>query len=82
MCKGITVLCVGNYLMGDEGVGVHFARMMEKEGVPEGVTVIDGGSGGFKLLEYMDDDNDLVLVDAMLDDRPPGTITMRKPRFA
>ena len=82
MCKGVTILCVGNYLMGDEGVGVHFARRLENEMLPKGITVIDGGSGGFKLLEYMDDDDDLVLIDATLDDREPGTITMKRPRFA
>jgi hydrogenase maturation protease len=82
MGKEVTVLCVGNYLMGDEGVGVHFARMLEKEKLPEGVTIIDGGSGGFKLLEYLNEANDLVMIDATLDDQDPGTIRLIRPRFA
>jgi len=45
---GILVLGIGNLLMGDEGLGVHYARRMEQESLPEEVTVLDGGTAGFK----------------------------------
>lgn len=82
MSYPVTILCVGNYLMGDEGLGVHFAQMLEKEKLGDNIQVIDGGSGGFKLMEYLDNAGSIILVDATLDGKPAGTIRMIKPRFA
>lgn len=82
MNKPVTILCVGNYLMGDEGVGVHFAKLIQEASLPENVTVIDGGSGGFKLMEYIDQDASILIVDASLDGHAPGSIRMIEPRFA
>lgn len=82
MKKNIIILCVGNYLMGDEGLGVHFAKLLKKEILPDYVKVIDGGSGGFKLMEFMDKESIIILIDATLDDKTPGTIRLIKPRFA
>jgi hydrogenase maturation protease len=48
--KKILVLGIGNYLMGDEGIGVHAVNQLEDEGI-EGVDFLDGGTGGFYLLE-------------------------------
>ncbi len=78
----ILILGIGNYLMGDEGVGVHLANRMEKAVLPAGVDVLDGGTGGFHLLEYFEDYACVILVDATLDGREPGTIRLIKPRFA
>jgi hydrogenase maturation protease len=76
------VLGVGNYLMGDEGVGVHLAEAMAQEALPEGVEVLDGGTGGFHLMEHMERHPCLIIVDATLDGQPVGTIQRRRPRFA
>lgn len=48
------VLGIGNILMGDEGVGVHMVRYLaEKYQAHLRDTVfLDGGTGGFHLLEY------------------------------
>jgi len=73
---------IGNYLMGDEGIGVHIASLLEKEKLPEGVDVLDGGTGGFYLLEYFEIYEHIILVDATLDGNTPGTIRLIKPRFA
>jgi hydrogenase maturation protease len=73
---------IGNYLMADEGLGVHFARRLGEMELPEGVDVLDGGTGGFHLLEYFEEYPHVILVDATLDGRPPGTIRRIKPRFA
>ena len=78
----VTILGVGNYLMGDEGVGVHFANMLEKEDLPDGIRVVEGGAGGFKLMEFLDDGAHVVLVDATLDHHPAGTIRHIVPKFA
>jgi hydrogenase maturation protease len=73
---------IGNWLMQDEGIGVHLARHLEEKGMPEGVDVLDGGTGGFHLLEYFEMYPTVILVDATLDGLEPGTIRAITPRFA
>jgi len=76
------VLGIGNTLMGDEGVGVVVARGLEQQGRSHGVRIVDGGTGGFHLLEYFQDYRRVVLIDATLDGGPPGRLTMLRPRFS
>ncbi|HEY4934409.1 MAG TPA: hydrogenase maturation protease [Terriglobales bacterium] len=78
----LLVLGIGNVLMGDEGVGVHVVRHLEKLGVPEGVELLDGGTGSFLLLEPMNRARRIILIDATLDDRSPGTVRRLTPRFS
>jgi len=82
MAGGILILGVGNVLMGDEGVGVHAARRLEHEGGLDGVTIVDGGTGGFHLLSYLSDYDPVVMIDATLDGRPPGTVSVIEPKYA
>ncbi|CAG0986125.1 hydrogenase maturation protease [Anaerolineae bacterium] len=79
---GILILGIGNLLLGDEGVGVHAAQHLAALPWPENVTVVDGGTGGFHLLSLFADHDILVLIDATLDDNPPGTVRELRPRFA
>lgn len=79
--NNILVLGIGNYLMGDEGIGVHVANRLEKEMIP-GIDVVDGGTGGFHLLEFFESYEHVILIDATLDKNPIGTIRLIKPRFA
>jgi hydrogenase maturation protease len=78
----LLVLGIGNVLMGDEGVGVHVIRSLEKLGVPEGVELLDGGTGSFLLLDPMQRARKIILIDATLDNNPPGTIRRLVPRFS
>jgi hydrogenase maturation protease len=78
----ILILGIGNVLMGDEGFGVHFARMMENEDLPSGVAVLEGGTAGMQLMEAIESHRYVLLVDATLDNRPPGTVREIKPRFS
>jgi hydrogenase maturation protease len=80
--KGILVLGIGNYLMADEGIGVHTVRMLEDlQALPADVDLLDGGTGGFHLLEYFEHYEHVILIDATLDHYPPGTIRLIKPKF-
>lgn len=79
--KKTLILGIGNYLMGDEGIGVHVALEMEKEPLPLHVSLLDGGTGGFHLLEHFENHDRVILIDATLDDREPGSIRLIKPRF-
>ena len=76
------ILGIGNLLMGDEGVGVHAVRALEGLVMPPGITVLDGGTGGFHLLELFDKHRHMILIDATLDDGTPGTVRVLYPKFA
>lgn len=80
--KKTLIMGIGNYLMCDEGIGVHVAEELSKQEWPEHVSVLDGGTGGFHLLEYFEVHDHVILIDATLDGREPGTIRMIKPKFA
>ena len=76
------MLGLGNVIMGDEGVGVHVVRALEKHPLPEGVECLDGGTGGFILLEPMQNAERVILIDAAADGNPLGTVTRTTPRFS
>ena len=78
----ILVMGVGNVLMGDEGVGVHAVRMLEARTWPPHVRLLDGGTGGFHLLSAFGECDVLVMIDATLDGRAPGTVSAIEPRYA
>jgi hydrogenase maturation protease len=80
--NGVLVLGIGNLLMGDEGVGVHVVRHLQSMCLPAGVDCLDGGTGSFQLLEPMQDADRVILVDATVDDHPPGTVRRLRPRFS
>jgi hydrogenase maturation protease len=80
--KKTLVLGLGNVLMGDEGIGVHVVRTLEKHALPAGVECLDGGTGGFTLLEPLQSANHVILIDAANDGNPPGTVTRTTPKFS
>jgi len=78
----ILVMGVGNVLMGDEGVGVHAITRLERETWLGNVRLVDGGTGGFHLLEHFSACDLLVMIDATLDGREPGTVSVIEPKYA
>ncbi len=68
--------------MGDEGVGVHAVRALERESLPAGVQLLDGGTGGFHLLALFEEHRQMILNDATLDGAATGTVRVLHPRFA
>ncbi len=76
------MLGLGNVLMGDEGVGVHVVRAVEKHTLPANVECLDGGTGGFTLLEPLQEAGRIILIDAAADGNPIGTVTRTTPRFS
>lgn len=76
------VLGIGNLLMGDEGVGVRAIEFLQQDVWPDGVCLLDGGTGGFHLLDYLSSDEPLVMIDATMDGKPAGTVTTLRPKYA
>ena len=76
------ILGVGNLLLKDEGVGIHVINELEKENLPPNVSLMDGGTGGFHLINWLQDYDRIIMIDATLDDNPPGTIRLIQPRYA
>ena len=80
--KKTLVLGLGNVIMGDEGIGVHVVRALEKLTLPDNVECLDGGTGGFILLEPLQAADHIILIDATDDGNPPGSVTRTTPRFS
>jgi len=70
----ILILGVGNILLGDEGVGIHAIRELEKTALPPHVDLIDGGTAGLDLLDLMRGYERVIIIDAVEAGAEPGTI--------
>jgi hydrogenase maturation protease len=71
----VTVLGIGNILMGDEGFGIHFTRwLLQRYRVPDTVRIIDGGTLGYALLDIICSCDHLIVVDVLKVDDEPGSI--------
>lgn len=78
----ILVIGIGNLLMGDEGIGIRIIRKFEKVNKFSNVDIVDGGTGGFHLLSYLQDYKKVIIVDAALGDEVVGTIKVIKPKYS
>jgi hydrogenase maturation protease len=70
----IVILGVGNLLLSDEGVGVHVANELMKMSLPPEVSVVEGGTDGFGLLNIIMEANRLIVIDAVKGGATPGSI--------
>jgi len=73
---------IGNLLMGDEGIGIHVIRYLQNDKELTDIEIVDGGTGGVQLLDYFFRHDLVILVDAAMDQREPGSITQLKPVYA
>lgn len=70
----IVVLGIGNILLADEGVGVRALELV-REGDAEGdLILVDGGTLGIALLEFVENADGLIVIDAARLDRKPGSV--------
>jgi hydrogenase maturation protease len=71
----ILVLGIGNLLLQDEGAGVRGVEEFGKKYVtPAGVDLLDGGTSGIELLQYIQGRDNLIILDVVKSGKPPGTI--------
>ena len=70
------ILGVGNLILSDDGVGIHAVRLLQKKvKFDESVQVVDGGTCGLDLLQYLEGIDRLIVLDAAKPDHSPGKIT-------
>jgi hydrogenase maturation protease len=74
------ILGIGNYLLGDEGIGCHAISYLEERGCSEKAELMDGGTGGFHLMDHLMRHNHVILIDATLDNLPEGTVRVLRPK--
>ena len=79
--NNILVLGIGNILLNDEGVGIHVVSALEKEGF-KAADLMDGGTGGFHLLGFIQSYKTVIIVDAALDQFPAGHVRVLYPKYA
>ncbi len=72
---------IGNILLRDEGAGIHVVTSLEKEGFSE-ADLMDGGTGGFHLLGFIQSYKTVIIIDASLDEFPAGHIRILHPQYA
>ncbi|OPZ59650.1 MAG: Hydrogenase 2 maturation protease [Deltaproteobacteria bacterium ADurb.Bin510] len=73
--KRITILGLGNVLLGDEGFGVHFVEWFRPRWrLPAKVSVLDGGVLGYRLLDTVTDCEHLIAIDVLKVADAPGSV--------
>lgn len=71
----ITVLGVGNLIMGDDGIGpAILERVQASHGTDPRIHFEDGGLGGMQLLDVVQQCRRLLILDAVGSDLPPGSV--------
>jgi hydrogenase maturation protease len=71
------VLGLGNTLLGDEGVGVHIIEKMQQEDSNlDGITYLDGGTLSFTLAGYIEEADNLIIIDAAQLNSSSGDISV------
>jgi hydrogenase maturation protease len=75
MARRVLILGIGNILWGDEGFGVRAVEAFHRRyALPEHVTVLDGGTQGLYLVQYVREADDLLVFDAIDYGLEPGTL--------
>src|SRR4030042_7180736 len=72
--QDILILGIGNLLLKDEGVGVHVVERLREIPLPENVEVLDGGTAGLDLVDFIGGRKKLIVIDAVNAGEKPGTI--------
>ncbi|BAM91829.1 hydrogenase maturation protein HupD [Bradyrhizobium oligotrophicum S58] len=82
----ILVLGIGNILWADEGFGVRVVEEFHRRfTVPDNVTILDGGTQGLYLVNYVEEADGLIVFDAIDYGLVPGELKLVRddevPRF-
>lgn len=86
MADRVLIMGIGNVLWADEGFGVRCIEHLAGQWtLPEGVTLLDGGTQGLYLLPFLEEAKTLIVFDAVDYGLEPGTMKIVEgdevPRF-
>ena len=70
----VLVIGIGNLLRKDDWVGIHVIKKLEEMEIPEGVSLLDGGTAGIDLVSYLEGIDRLIIVDALSAEGNPGEV--------
>ena len=68
------ILGVGNFFLGDEGVGVHAARRLLDEGLPQEAKVVEVETSILETLADLEKAERVIILDAIKAEGEPGTV--------
>lgn len=71
----VTILGIGNVLLGDEGFGAHFVRWISERYIDtDEIRIIDGGVLGYGLLDIVSSCRNLIVIDVLKVDDTAGSL--------
>ena len=72
--KVMRVIGVGNEIAGDDAAGPAVIAALRQRRLPECVELISAGADALGVIEYLEDDCDAIIVDAVHMGKAPGTV--------
>ncbi len=81
MTARVTVIGIGNTLMGDDGVGVRIAEELQRRDLPPDVEVVVGSVAGMALVRHLMESEAVIFADAIDagSEAPPGSVFRFNP---
>lgn len=71
----IAVIGVGNIIFKDDGVGIYASSYIEKNyKFNKDISIVDGGTLGFKLMDYMHEYDKIIILDTISLDDTVGSV--------
>lgn len=77
--KPIAIIGVGNYLMGDEGAGIHATHKLRDKFGRDDCDIIDGGVPSISLLHMIENRQLVIIIDCAEFGGKPGEIISFRP---
>jgi hydrogenase maturation protease len=77
--KSTLVIGVGNFLLADDGAGIHVVNQLEKMPLTSDVELLDGGTVGFELITHFQGRKKVIIIDAVKTEDDPGAVFRFKP---
>lgn len=73
--KKAGILGIGNFLLSDEGFGVHTVHYLEEHYTfPETIHIIDAGTAGIYMSPFLEECDPILVLDVVAMDAEPGSV--------
>ena len=78
-CLPILIMGVGNYLMSDDGIGVHAIHALQRLTLPRNIELLDAGTATMSFLSNLSGRRKVIIIDAVRSGKPAGTLYRFSP---